>query len=199
MPPAIAQSGRWKREWEIGPRIRGRSYSPGMPPHPSVLGEGWYFDFPGPRRSDGHVHYVTRSTGPLDGARGILLDYTIEAAPGAEFVPQETRQGPATLSLYLQRRGDDWRARGRTRFYRWYSPANRVVQLRPGSNTLRIGFDENWISVLGSDHDRSPEEFLEALENAGRIGMTFGGDSGRGHGVYATGPARFIVKRFTVF
>jgi hypothetical protein len=34
--------------------------------------------------------------------------------------------------------------------------------------------------------------------NADRIGFTFGGGDGYGHGTYATGSARFVVTSFAV-
>lgn len=194
----VARAGEWVREWEIGPVIRGRNYSVNMPPHPLESAEGWYFDFPGPRRADGHVHYVTRATGPLDQARGIRLRYRIDARPGTRFVSQEYPDREPWLSLYIQRRGDDWAARGRTRYHRWYSPDSRVVPLEPGEHELTIMFEENWISVMGSDHERSPREFAAALAEAGRIGFTLGTHGGRGHGIYATAPARFTVLDFSV-
>lgn len=199
VPSALGARERgWVREWEIGPLIRGRNYSINMPPHPLQSEEGWYFDFPGPRRSDGHVHYVTRATAPLDRARGIRLRYRIDARPGTRFVSQEYPDREPLLSLYIQREGDDWRAAGPTRFHRWYSPDSRVVPLQPGEHEVTILFDENWISVMGSDHERSPREFAAALADAARIGFTLGTQGGRGHGVYATAPARFTVLDFSV-
>ncbi|WP_120077809.1 hypothetical protein [Aurantiacibacter odishensis] len=195
---ANAQSGGWVREWQIGPLIGGRNYSVNMPPHPEWSREGWYFDFPGPRRRDGHVHYLTRATGPLDRARGIRLRYRIDARPGARFVSQQHPDRQPLLSLYIQRAGDDWRADGRTRYHRWYSPNSRVAPLRPGEHEVTIMFDENWISVMGSDRERSPREFAAALRDAARIGFTLGTQGGRGHGVYATAPARFTVLDFSI-
>lgn len=195
--PLRAQRRPYHR-WEIGPVIRGRNYSVGMPLHPEPAPDGWFFDFPGPRRSDGHVHYVTRRTGPLDEARGLRLRYRIDARPGTRFVPQEYPDRTAILSLYIQRAGDDWLARGGTQFHRWYSPQDRVVPIEPGEHELTILFEENWISVMGSDHERSPEAFVDALADAARIGFTLGSDGGRGHGVFATAPARFTVLEFRV-
>ena len=186
------------RSWEIGPVIRGRNYSVGMPLHPAALNAGWYFDFPAPSRSEGHVHYVTRRTGPLVGARGLRLHYRIDAPQRTRFVPQEHPDRQGLLSLFIQRKRDNWLARGRTRFHRWYSPNSRVMPLERGEHELTILFDENWISVMGSDRQRSPREFEEALADAARIGFTFGSNGGRGHGVYATAPARFTLLAFTV-
>lgn len=202
LPPvatATAQrAGIPAHEWEIGPVIRGRNYSVNMPLHPVSDSQGWYFDFPGPDRRNGHVHYVTRETGSLAGMRGIRLRYRIDAGPETQFVPQEYPDRPPLLSLFIQRAGDDWMARGDTLFHRWYSPRDRIVQVAPGEHELVILFEENWISVMGSDRERSPREFAATLAEAGRIGITFGSRGGRGHGVYATSPARFTMLEFSL-
>lgn len=197
-PVAAQVTNSAARLWQIGPLIRRRNYSVNMPRNPTNSAEGWYFDFPGPTRDDGHVHYLTRLADPINRNRGIRLRYRIDARDGARFVPQEYADRPALLSLYIQRANDDWRGRGRTEFHRWYSPHDRVVRLEPGEHELTVLFSENWISVMGSDRVRSPEQFAEALADPGRIGFTFGSDRGRGHGIFATAPARFTVLEFAV-
>lgn len=184
-------------DWTIGPVIRGRNYSVGMPLRPDPApGAEWSFDFPGPRVSDGHVHYVTRDTGPLTGARGISMRYRIDARPGTRFVPQEHPDLPGAISLYVQEYGDDWRARrGRSEFSRWYSPHARVQELSPGEHDLTIMFDEAWISVLGGSN---PAQLQDTLRRAETIGMTFGSRQARGHGVFATQPARFTLLDYAV-
>ena len=192
------QRGGYDTAWEIGPVIRGRNYSVGMPPHPTATRNGWAFDFPGPRRSDGHVHYVTRATGPLDGARGIRVRYRVDARRGTRFIPQETPNLAPKVSLFIQARGDDWNARRGSEFDRWYSPHGREYTLEPGVHEITIMFDENWIAVMGSDRNRAPREFLRTLQNASRVGLTFGSSSRRGHGIFATGPARFELLEFSL-
>ena len=176
-PPADA--------WQIGPIIDGRNYSVGMPLTPAEGRDGATFPIPGPTRADGHVHYVTLPVRDLIGAERITLRYRIDAPRGTRFLQQEAPgAAPATLSLFIQRRGDSWRKRHP--FHRWYSPNGRTVTLAPGVHEVSIGLDENWISMMGSDVNRNPREFAQALANAGRVGFTFGGSSGRGHGVFAT-------------
>src|SRR5690606_25572027 len=94
--------------WEIGPLIRGKNYSAGMPLHPNPFDSGWYFDFPHPDASAGHVHYVTFKPDSLRNASQIVVRYRIDAAPGVQFIPQEHPDRPATVSVYLQRKGDTW-------------------------------------------------------------------------------------------
>ena len=98
-------------QWEIGPIIRGRDYSRGMALRPEQARAGPSFIIPGPNAANGHVHYVTLPTRPLKGASRITLTYRIDAPPETRFVPQESPQLQATLSLYFQRAGDSWTLR----------------------------------------------------------------------------------------
>jgi hypothetical protein len=104
---AIAQPAD---SWVIGPHIRGRNHSVGMPVHPTPAGPGWTFDFPYPHVEAGHVHYVTfNSSRPLAGASRIVVRYRVEAPRGVRFVPRENPGMPGTVSVFFQRRGDSWR------------------------------------------------------------------------------------------
>jgi hypothetical protein len=182
MPPASA--------WEIGPQIRGRNYSVGMPATPEPGREGGLsFEFP----QRGEVDALTASVGPLTGAREVTLRYRIEAARGARFVSTETPDQTATISLYFQRQGDNWTARGRYASYRWYVPARAVIPLTPGTHDIRVRFDETWTNVNGLPNSQDPEGFISALRETGKIGIAFGTSSARSHGVHATGPARFTL------
>ena len=189
--PAAAQ-------WEIGPIIRGKNYSAGMPLRPEMTRTGWRFDFPQPRASMGHVHYVTYDPGSLAGKKQITIRYRIEAAPGVRFVAQEAPDRPATMSLYFQQRGDNWSAKRQFGSYRWYSPEARMLPLEPGEREVTIPLNGDWRAVGSFDASEAPEAFARALGNAGRVGVVFGSSAGRGHGVFATGPARFELLSFRV-
>ncbi|WBY16395.1 hypothetical protein PF049_12505 [Erythrobacteraceae bacterium WH01K] len=175
-----------------------------MPLRPTQQGPamngGWSFDFPYPSPQAGHVHYVTAPASAMQvdlaNARRITMTYRIDAAPGTQFHPQEWPGTPATLSLYFQVRGDNWSARDQYRFARWYAPSDKVVRLAPGTFSISLELADNWIAVKTFDRESAPGEFRRSLENAARIGFTLGGKGGRGHGVYATGPARFTVLDF---
>ncbi|MXP14885.1 hypothetical protein GRI44_09020 [Altererythrobacter confluentis] len=183
-------------QWEIGPIIRGRNYSVNMPATLSDTRDGPAFDFPYPTAANGHVHYVTVPVRSLEGARRITLRYRIDAKPGTRFLAQESPGGDGTLSLYFQRGGDRWSAR--TPHHRWYSPVNRVMPLRPGTHTVSINLDEPWIAMMGGDARALPQAFDAAISQTATVGFTFGGTSGRGHGVFATGPARFTVLDYRI-
>jgi hypothetical protein len=182
--------------WTIGPIIRGKNYSVGMPLYPEPTPRGWAFDFPAPRQ--GHVHYVTLDGGPISRDARITIRYRVSATRGARFVAQETPEQPATVSLYFQRAGDSWKMRTHE-FHRWYAPPATVRALAAGEGTISIRFDDpNWISVAGRPAADHPQAFLAALRDAERVGIVFGSASARGHGVFATAPARFELLDFAI-
>lgn len=181
-------------QWQVGPIIKGRNYSVNMPPTLREGRDGATFDFPYPTAAAGHVHYVTVPIDSLRGANRITLRYRIDAAPDVLFVPQESPAERPTLSLYFQQSGDRWTARYPT--HRWYAPTNKVVPLTPGTHTVSIALDEPWIAMMGGDANTFPQAFSRARADAANVGFVFGSASGRGHGVFATGPARFTVLDF---
>jgi hypothetical protein len=184
MPPAGA--------WEIGPNIRGRNYSVGMPAQPSQRADGSVvMDFP--VAGAGQVDAMITGVNSLEGARQITLRYRIDAARGTRFVADELPNEFATVSLYLQQAGDNWSAKGRYASYRWYAPATGVIALTPGTHSVSLRLDDRWTNVSGVPNDSLPAEYAAALANASRIAVAFGSPSRRSHGVYATGPARFTL------
>lgn len=186
-------------DWEIGPVIRGRNHSPGLPPRPEPLRDGWYFDFPAGSEAAGHVHYVTFRPGSLRGKSRITVRYRVDAAPGARFVARANPELPAAVSLYFQQRGDDWSGRGRYEFFRWYAPAATVRPIAPGEHEMTVAFDApGWISVMGKAASRTPGAMDASLDDVDRVGLVFGAVRGRGHGVFATRPARFTLLGFRI-
>jgi hypothetical protein len=187
-------------EWEIGPWIRGKNYSVGMPDTPTpVKGGGWSFQFPGPTVDDGHVHYLTYAHGPLTGKKRIVMRYRIDAKPAVKFVPREYPEQAATLSLYFQRRGDTWKAKGRHVYSRWYAPDAKMAPVAVGTHTITIALnDPDWISVFGGRAGDNPQRLAEAMAETERVGFVMGSASTRGHGVFATGTAKFTLLEFRV-
>ncbi|ALJ11249.1 hypothetical protein [Sphingopyxis macrogoltabida] len=187
------------RHWEIGPVIRGKNYSQGMPRNPEPAHNGWSFDFPAPDAAAGHVHYVTFRPGPIAGKSRIVVRYRVDAAPDTRFVPQETPDVPATVSVYFQRRGDNWNGQGSFQYYRWYAPSATVRRIAPGEQEVSIRFDDpNWTSVNGRKPASAPGAIDDALADIDRIGLVFGSSGRRGHGVFATAPARFTLLSFQI-
>lgn len=194
--PAAAPEGAG---WEIGPIIRGKNYSQGMPLHPEPTRTGWRFDFPVGSAAAGHVHYVTFRPGPLSPRSRIVVRYRVDARPGTRFVPQESPALAGTVSLYFQRRGDNWSAKGRYEHFRWYAPNATVRQISPGEHEITVALDDpDWISVLGQTAGSNPDQLNAALADIDRIGLVFGSSAARGHGVYATAPARFTLLSFQI-
>lgn len=184
MPPAEA--------WEIGPNVRGRNYSVGMPATPrQERGGAVSFEFP--RAGSGQIDALTTGVGPLEGARAITLRYRIDAARGTRFIADETPDQAATVSLYFQQQGDTWSGRGRYAGYRWYVPMRGVIPLTPGEHSVTIGLDDVWTNVNGQPSNVRGSGFAEALRDTATIGIAFGSAARRSHGVYATGPARFTL------
>lgn len=180
--------------WEIGPILGGRNVSVGMPATLMPAGRGWYFDFPYPNAAAGHVHYVTTPTGSLVGKSKIVMRYRIDAPLGVRIVARHNPQTPAKLSLYFQRHGDDWSGRGPFEHYRWYATGPNRIPLTPGEHQVSLSLDgRNWKSVMSATGLDAPPQFREALQDAKLVGFVLGGAGGAGHGVYATGPARFTL------
>ena len=186
--------------WEIGPDVRGINYSVGMPLKPTPSGKrGWSFAFPYPSRDAGHVHAITYNSGPLINASRIVMRYRIDAPRGTRFEPQESPGQLGTVSLYFQRRGDNWSAKRKYDFYRWYAPEHSVRKVSPGEFEIVVSLsDPNWASVMGKPAADNAMYFREALAQTSQIGIAFGGPSGRAHGVYSTGPARFTLLQFRI-
>jgi hypothetical protein len=186
-------------QWQIGPVIRGKNYSRGMPLQPTGDEKHWHFDFPHSTAERGSVHYVTIRHGPLTGKSELIVRYKVEARPGARFVSSEFADLPGVVSLYFQRSNDNWTAKGRYQFYRWYAPAPSVQDLSSGVHEIRVSLrDPAWISVMGKQSGMHPSEFGQALKNIERVGLVFGSQKGRGHGVFATGWARFTFLSFEI-
>jgi hypothetical protein len=182
--------------WTIGPIIKGRNYSVGMPLHPapSAWG-GWQIDLP---RAPGSVHYVTFRHGSLAGKREIVMRYRVEVAPGARIVPTTDPALPSIITLYFQRRGDNWSGRGQFEAYRWYATFASQMPITPGDHVITAPLDGVWTAVQTSTARTAPAAFRAAIADADQVGFVLGGGDGYGHGVHATGRARLIVKSFRV-
>ncbi|MGI8981436.1 MAG: hypothetical protein ACR2FY_19595 [Pirellulaceae bacterium] len=206
VPPATGADPMDPDVWEIGPLINGKNYSVNMPlnpsPHPNG---GWYFDISYPTAEAGHVHYVTFKHGSLSGKTRIVMRYRLEMDEGVRLIPAkepDTTHFHSMLTMYFQRRGDDWSGRGKYETYRWWATFATVTPipraLPTGEHELSVPLEGNWTAVQTSSATTSPKKFQEAIRDAERVGFTFGGGDGYGHGVYATGPARFVVTHFEV-
>ena len=182
--------------WEIGPIIRGRNYSQGMPLRPTQRRDGgFHIDLP---RPPGSVHYVTFPHGPLTGKTRIVMRYRVEAEPGVRIAPPSSPGGPAMITLYFQRAGDTWSGRRGFEAYRWYATFATHSPIVPGTHVMVAPLAANWTAVETSSAKTNPGAFRDALADAERVGFVLGGGDGYGHGVFATGRARLVVTDFRI-
>ncbi len=181
--------------WDIGPTIQGRNYSEDTPPSPASVRGGMAVVIP---PAPGSVHYVTRASAPLAGARRIVMHYRIDLAPGARIFARTAPGQPGMLTLYFQRAGDSWSGNGRFEAYRWYATFATDHDLAAGEHTMVAPLDAGWTAVETSSARTNPHAFAAALAETDRIGFVLGGGDGYGHGVYASGPARIVVTDFHV-
>ncbi|HET9427272.1 MAG TPA: hypothetical protein VFO69_02840 [Allosphingosinicella sp.] len=181
--------------WQIGPIIRGRNYSVGMPLRPAARrGGGIQIDLP---RAPGSAHYVTFPHGSLAGKSRIVMRYRVEAAPGVRIAPPSSPQGNGLITLYFQRAGDNWSGRRQFEAFRWYGTF-ATQTIRPGEHVMVAPLSGNWTAVETSSARSNPRAFADALANADQVGFVLGGGDGYGHGVFATGPARIVVTDFRI-
>lgn len=194
--PAAAASAQRATDWEIGPIIRGRNYSVGMPLHPTPRpGGGWHIDLP---RHPGSVHYVTFPHGSLAGKRRIVMRYRVEMAPGVRIEASTAPGTPGMLTLYFQRLGDNWSGRRAFEPYRWYATFATRSPITRGEHVMVAPLNANWTAVNTSTALTNPAAFQAAIAEADQVGFVLGGGDGFGHGAYATGPARLVVTEFRV-
>jgi hypothetical protein len=163
----------------LGPIINGKSRTVG------TRLEGKAFAFP---TRGGHVHALVQPTDKVGEA--ITLRYRIEADEGVTFHPVENPTATATISLMLQRKGDDFQSVGAKEFYRLYGPV--VHEIAPGEHEIAITPGSlGWIGVYAKEP--SPAQWDDVLANLAAIHVCFGGGGSRSHGVFASGQARFVM------
>lgn len=186
-PPVVTPN---QSAWSIGPIIKGTNHSVGMPLHPTIQGEGWYFDFP---NANGKVDYVQWFSPPsLVGAKAITIHFTVS---GGGFHPYEKPDSDALVGIEFQRYGDNWTGVGAMQSFRWYSHAK--LKLEAGEFTLSAPLTlENWGDVYGKNDNQAA--FDAAILNLSNISITLGHSSGAGHGVYTTEPSRFTLTKIEV-
>ncbi len=162
-------------------------YSPGMAAMMPQPDGTWAFDFP---QFDG-VHYVVKTSGPIALGRTIAISFAIQG--DGKLIPTQG-DPPAKLRLLLQQAGDTMTAAEADK--RWWSPPVDLVGPNDYALSVKLTPDM-WTNVFGASGSVSSAGFANCIANIGNIGVTFGGMFA-GHGVYAAGPSRFVLKSFTV-
>ena len=163
------------------------AWSKNVAERPNVEPDGAvWFDFP---QSDG-VHYVIKAAPPIALGQRITMVFSLEGDGKLIAVDGDP---VARVRIMLQQRGDDMA----TADARWWS---LPLELKgPGEYTLAtpVAFGENWITIGGGLPTAGAQGFANCVNNLGNIGFTFGGWSA-GHGVYAQGHVRFVLRSLTV-
>ena len=166
----------------LGPIIGGRNYTKG------VTLEGRSFKFPYPHRDAGHVHALVQ---PVQSVAGKLTcKWSIAANAGTTIHPQESPDAVGEISLMIQRKGDDYNAKGKREFYRLYAPGPQFMKLGNGEMTAELT-PAGWIGVFGIEPTQA--QFDDVMQNVATIQLCFGGGGSRAHGVYSSAPATFTL------
>lgn len=158
----------------VGPWIGGWTRSKGYRwPWLGRKGKGWTIRF----KSNGSLHGVLDYSFRIPrGATKLVWRYRIE---GANVSPTEALTSPALVSLVLQRRGDDWSAKGEKASYRLYSPT--AFPVADGEYAYAIDL-ASWTNVWGQPADMAP-----VIANLSNLAVAFGHSAGRMHGVSGKG------------
>lgn len=152
----------------------------GITGSPEPYGTGFAFDFPD--HATDHPRYVIGPPIQLTAGKPLTMRYTIT---GGGFVAQERPEQTASMSLYIQGQGD---INGLGT--RWYSQKAQPLVAGSGEFAVLLVPDK-WINVNGQ-HD--PVAFARAIGNPAYVGVVFGSENGRGHGVYATQASRIAAE-----
>ena len=169
---AAPSSGAWAFAWSKNVAER-----PNVEPDGAV-----WFDFP---QADG-VHYVVKQAPPVALGQRITMTFSLEGDGKLIAVDGDP---VARVRLMLQKRDDDMVSPDG----RWWSLPLELN--RTGDYTLVTPvIGGNWTNVNGQHNDAG---FAACVNNLGNIGFTFGGWSA-GHGVYAQGHVRFVLRSLTV-
>lgn len=145
------------------------NWSHGLPQAPTPQGAGWIIDVQ-PGQS---LHYVQRYGTKLREGQPL----TARVRVSGTFASLEG--GPPSMSMILQRKGD----RGEPG-YRYFSFA--AMPLTEGEHTLAVTVD----SASFGDVLENTGTLAAVLADLESVGVMFGSDGGRGHGVTVTGSGR---------
>jgi hypothetical protein len=179
----------------------------GLSPVPNPIDGSPQYEEP-----DGHFHYCTTNTPIPPGAKGMDVTFRIEAAETAEVRPRTGPSLPSMISLYTQRRGEDFSGTGEKVYFRWFTEPTLIWQEghgwhNRGEFTISVPFDvDHWFEEdsenagIPNDPARRRQFFAAMLSDCQLIGFVCGGGDGKGHGIFAhNGPVRLVLvsRRFT--
>jgi hypothetical protein len=191
-PPPPPPPAPLSANWQLGPIINGKNYSVGTDWYPATGNFTWPVAQKGlPREQTPGPHYLTKPCSGIQG-RSIRVSYTV-TGDGKFFGSVGGQSDFVYLCVFFRViPGDNW---GGIDGFRWWSETQ--FPITPGSHTIEVALSHPaWVSVMGKG---TPDLFTNAMMTAGEIGVTFGNDEGRGHGVSSeTGNSAFVLESFEV-
>jgi hypothetical protein len=151
------------------------------------------FSFP-TQASNTSVNYVyTVPAANLATAGSITMSYSVDGNGAFGAAANDTP--PDTMHLFLWQKGDNLSCEGSYASYRMFAARTLLVF---GDNQT-ISAPLNYSSWTGCYPQSSETGFAALLANPFAMGITFGGSSFAGHGVWmSSGTAKFKVNSFTV-
>lgn len=160
--PSAGAVNGWKINW-----------SHGLPAAPTPQGNGWAIDVP----AGASLHYVQRYGGTLREGQSLTLRLRVTG----QFIAPEFGN-PPNASILLQRKGDSGREPG----YRYCSLA--TIPLTEGEHSLTVTVDAAHFADVLTETGKLGRVLAE-LES---VGVMFGSDGGRGHGVTGSGRVELL-------
>jgi VCBS repeat-containing protein len=144
----------------------------------------------------GEPHYIVETAPALQAGQTISMKFSI-AGTGKLTSVQDG--GPAHVTLYMQRRGDNLSGMGAYQQYRYFGPTVELTNAAEYTLSAQLNPDQ-WGDVFGARGSDHPAEFAACVANAEFIGFVFGnpGAGATGHGVKATGPVSFALLDYSI-
>lgn len=171
-------------DFSLGPVINFKNYSKGTVHWDEQTGNS-YFDIEEP-------HYFTEKAPKVfKQATRLEIDYKFKG----HAVPVETPLLKATISPYFQRNGDTYSKDPKYRTYRWFMANPPELESSDEIKTISVPLERMFWTPVTRNDLATTKDFLDAKNDARRVGMVFGGPGGRGHGIIGKGRFELIDVR----
>lgn len=180
-------------------------FSKGVGRHPIADGSSWKFNMPFALQPYGNtINYLsTAKFDKLQLSQLLSMTFRVVISPDVKFeygYPINPGLRPANTRFYLQK----GLILNNNANSRWWSNPVSCDLIDAGSGiTLSVGLNPSeWSNIyghMGNYSEGTIKGFITAVARAGRIGITFGGGSFFGHGVWVSqGSATFVMQEYKV-
>jgi len=147
----------------------------------------------------GEPHYIVRAAPKLQPGQTIAMRFRIDGT-GQLISVQDG--GQASVTLYMQRAGDNLSGAGVYQQYRYFGATAQLNDTAEHTLSCQLNPDQ-WGDVFGQRGSDHPAEFAACVANAAVLGFVFGnpGAGATGHGATikaGTGTASFTLLDFSV-